>query len=272
MKKRNLIITFFSRWCIYVFFFTAFIFCAHSVYPQSFNEGKTFFASNQPDKAVPFFKKAILEKSAPPVVYNYLGISFLQLADPQQALQAFLDGTKQSGSNKRILYYNAGTAAFLLENYQKAIEYFSYSITADSAYAAAYLNRANTHVRLADYEKAISDYSNYLVLEPDAIQAEKIKNMIQVLNNELVFQKAEAERIAAEEKRIKEEQERLRVEQERLAAEQARIAAQKAAEEEERRRKILEEVSASLQKTESVNLSAGTEGALDYQYEEAELE
>ena len=79
-------------------------------------------------------------------------------------------------------------------------------------------------------------------------------------------------RKAEEAERIKLEEERLNAEKARRAEEDARRAEQLAAEEAERRRKILEEVSASLQAGSSTNVSAGTEGVLDYEYEEAELE
>ena len=92
----------------------------------------------------------------------------------------------------------------------------------------------------------------------------------------------EAERVAQEEQRIKEEAERK--EAERIAAERAaekaeaeRIAAEKAAEEArlaaqreadaERRRKLLEEVAASLQETETTGMNAGSEGVIEYEYE-----
>ena len=79
-------------------------------------------------------------------------------------------------------------------------------------------------------------------------------------------------RKAEEAERIKKEEERLQAERERIAAEKARLEAEKAAAEAERRKKLLEEVSAALQAGSSTNVSAGTEGVLDYEYEEAELQ
>ena len=93
---------------------------------------------------------------------------------------------------------------------------------------------------------------------------------------------AEEARIKEEEARIAEqkaaEEEAARLEAEKQAAlkaaeeEAARAEAERiAAEEAARRRKLLEDVAASLQNTETENMSAGAEGTVEYDYE-TELE
>ena len=111
--------------------------------------------------------------------------------------------------------------------------------------------------------------------------------------NEILRLAEEAARLAEEEKRLAEEMERQRLEQERLEeerrrAEEERLAAEKAAEEErlaaeraaeekrlaeeaERRRKLLEDVANSLHKTDSTNMSSGTEDIIEYE-QESELD
>ncbi len=234
-------------------------------FAQSFTEGEAMFRSNQPELAIPLFQRSLLDGTSKPSVYNYLGISYMQIGDVQKALDTFVEGTAVAGSDRRSLYYNAGNAAYVLRSFDKAKEYFSYAIIADSAYARAYLNRANTSVQLVTYEEAIADYSKYLILDPESEQSDDVKRMIAALQSEMLFQQQEAERLAAEQKRLEEEQKRIEEEQQRLAAE-------KAAEEAARRQRILAEVSASLQAGEATNLSAGTEGGLEYEFEEAELE
>ncbi len=292
-------------------------------FAQSFEEAENLFRSNQPQLAIPLFQRSILDGSAEPTVYNFLGISFMQIGDTQKALDTFTEGMAVAGTNKRSLYYNAGNAAYLLQNYEQAKEYFSFSLVADSGYANAYLNRGNTNVQLTAYQEAIDDYNNYLLLDPASAQADGVRRMIAALQQEIIFQQQEAERIAAEQKRLEEEQKRIEEEQQRIAAEKAaaeaariaeeeriaaeqaaaeaariaeeqrrleeeerriaaekaaaeeearRIAAEQAAAEEARRQQILAEVSASLQAGGATNLSAGSEGGLDYEFEEAELE
>ncbi len=238
----------------------------------AFNEGEFFFRTNQPEKALPLLQKALAQKTREIAVYNYLGTAYIQTGNYKKALEVFLDGAEQSGTDKKSLYYNAGNAAFLLADYTRAQEYFSLSLAADSSWASSYLNRANTHVQLRKYREAIDDYTEYLGLSPDSVQTPEIKRMIAALNDELVFREQEAVRKSEEVERIRREEARLTAERERRAEEQARIAAEKAQAEAERRRKILEEVAASLQAGASTNVSAGTEGVLDYEYEEAELQ
>lgn len=249
-------------------------FFAPRAYAQdsAYAEGEKMFRTNQPEKAIPLLQKALLEKKAAPSVYNYLGTAYMQTGNIRKALDVFLQGIEAAATDKKSLYYNAGNASFLLADYAKAREYFSLSLAADSSWAPSYLNRANTLVYLGKFREAIDDYGNYLVLAPDSVQASEIRRMIGVLNDELAFQEREALRKAEEAERIKKEEERLQAERERIAAEKARLEAEKAAAEAERRKKLLEEVSAALQAGSSTNVSAGTEGVLDYEYEEAELQ
>ncbi len=232
---------------------------------QSFDEGESLFRSNQPELAIPQFQRSLLDGSAKPSVYNYLGIAYMQTGQTQTALDTFVQGTQVAGSDRRSLYYNAGNAAYVLQSYDKAKEYFSYALVADKAFANAYLNRGNTSVQLTSYQEAIDDYKNYLLLDPNSEQYDEVVRMIASLEGEIAFQLQEKERLAAEQKRLEEEQKR-------IEEEQLRLAAEKAAAEEARRQRILAEVSASLQAGEATNLSAGSEGGLNYEFEEAELE
>ena len=105
--------------------------------------------------------------------------------------------------------------------------------TADPSFASPVLNRANSRLSLGEYESALADYKQYLVLDPASSQRREVESMIMALQNEIAYQEQEQERIAAEEERIRAENERLaaeKAEQERIEAE--RIAAERAAEEE----------------------------------------
>ena len=221
---------------------------------------------------LPTFFSLLYGQSTAQTAGQASGSSYEQTGNVKKALEVFLKGASTSGTDKRSLYYNAGNAAFLLADYAKAEEYFSLSLAADASWAPPFLNRGNTNVRLGNYSNAVRDYERYLALDADSAQASEVRRMISALNDQLVFLEQEKLRKAEEAERIKLEEERLNAEKARRAEEDARRAEQLAAEEAERRRKILEEVSASLQAGSSTNVSAGTEGVLDYEYEEAELE
>jgi tetratricopeptide (TPR) repeat protein len=250
---------------------------------NSFEEGERLFSGNRPAEAIPYFQKNLLEVDTNPLVYIYLGVAYMQTGQNTKALDTFIKGTTITGTNKKVLFFNAGNVCFTTQDYNKAIEFYTYAISADSLYAAPYLNRANSNFKLEKYENSISDYTNYLAIEPNSTQKENVQAMINALQNEINTQKENALRLAQEEEKIKAEQERLaaeKAEQDKLAAQkaqeesenQAKLAAEKAAADTARRKKLLEEVAAELQQTESTNLTSGTEGVIEYQETDSDLD
>lgn len=116
--------------CILLFFNFIPVYAQNSgsSFGSPFDEGESLFRSNQPEKAVPFLEKALAEPGVPSAVYNYLGTAYMQTGNPKKALDIFLRGTKVSGTDKKSLYYNAGSTAFLLGDYTQALEYFSFRL------------------------------------------------------------------------------------------------------------------------------------------------
>lgn len=266
--------------------FFSMIFMAYAVNSANYQKGLDFFSVNRPSEAIPYFQQAILEGNPNPDVYNYLGLSYYQCGQLQKSLDTFVLGTQVAMTDKRVLYYNAGNTAFSMGLYDRAEELYSYALAADPSFGGAVLNRAQAHMKQTDYDNAITDYERYLVLVPDSDQAEQIRLLLAALRAEVQKQKAEEERIAQEAERLRIQQEAIEAEKARIAqekaaaeaarkAEEERIAAEaKAAEEAakaaeaERRRKLLEEIAATLQESESINVSAGSDGVISYDYEE----
>ncbi|MBQ1198486.1 MAG: hypothetical protein IIX47_07805, partial [Spirochaetaceae bacterium] len=204
-----------------------------------------------------------LSENTPSSVYNFLGLSYYQVGKYQQSLDTFIKGTTKDNTNKRILYYNAGNTAFAMGNFSLADQYFSFSYAADNNFSSALLNRANTKMKLDQLQNASDDYTQYLIIEPNSPQRPEIERMIALSAGEL--QLREQERIAREQEeiRLKEEQARIAAEMEKQRIEQERLAALEA----ERRKKLLEDIAASLQSADSTNMSAGTDGVMEYEYE-----
>ena len=274
MNIIDTIIASFNSFCIlllkkvftfFLFFFTPFCFAT------TFTDAQEYFIDNDTDLAIQKFEMSLIDGSFEPTIYSLLGVAYLQNGNYEEALEIFIEGTNDIATDKRGLYYNAGNASYLMQDYEKAQEYYDFTLVADPAYTNAYLNRANTKVQLKDYKKAIDDYTLYISMNPETAQAENIGKMIEALENELELQRLEEERKALEEIRLAEEKERLIQEQIRIE-EENRIAAEKAAEEAKRRQAILDQLSSTLDQTQTTNVSAGSEGAVEYEYEEAELE
>ena len=251
-----------------------FVFAAAALFADSFSEGKELFRMNKPLEAIPLLVQALSEENVPPETYIYLGLAYYQTGQLRQSVDTFLAGAEKSGTNKRVLYYNAGNAAFKMGNFSEAEELFSFASAADPNFAGAVLNKANAQLKQDKLEEAAVSYETYLEKKPDAPQADAVKKIIAAISDELNARSREKERLALEAERLKAEEARIaaekearRQEEERLAAERAAAEAERLAAAAERRRQLLEEVSASLQAAGSENISAGTEGVMGYDYE-----
>jgi len=252
---------------------------------DAYETGYSLFSTNKPEEAIPYLETALNDLATPPEVYIYLGIAYYQTGQYVESLDVFRKGLSASGTNKRIIAFNAGNSAYAMRDYATAEEMFSLASVADPAFASPVLNRANARLSQDKLQGALEDYQRYLVLDPYSSQRAEVEAIIRALQGEMVYREQEKERLAQEERRMKEEEERIRAENERLAAEKAeaarkeaeRLAAERAAEEArlaeqraaeaERRRKLLEEVAASLQETETTGMNAGSEGVIEYEYE-----
>lgn len=242
---------------------------------NSSSQGIKLFEQGKGAESIAFLEADINSGTAIPVEYNYLGLAYYQIGNYAKSVEAFKKGCAVSGTNKKLLYFNMGNSYFSMGDFQNALESYSMAIVADSSYAEPVLNKANAEIKLDRLTDAATDYKRYLVLCPQSPQRPQIEKLLSLIDAELAM-RAESEKRAAEEaERLKSEEERIakeRAEQERLAAErraeEERLAAQKRAEEEERRRKLLEDVAASLrQNSETTNMSADAENTLEYDYD-----
>lgn len=255
---------------------------------SDFLRGEELFKQNKAQDSLEFLKRACASQKFPKA-YIYLSLAYFQLGDYKNSLAVCEQGMNVSGTDKKVLAYNAGNTCFVADDYENAEKWYSLAISANSLYSNPVLNRANTRLKLGKIQESIADYKRFLELEPNDKQRPQIEKLLALLDDELVrlaeeenMRKAEEERLKAEEARIAEQRaleeakrkeeeriaaEKLAAEQEALRAEQERLAQEEA----ERRRKLLEDVASSLQNTQTENMSAGAEGTFDYGYE-TELE
>lgn len=252
---------------------------------DAYETGYNLFTTNNPAEAIPYLETALNDLAVSPSVYVYLGIAYYQTGKYPESLDIFKRGLSASGTNKRIIAFNAGNSAYAMRDYATAEEMFSLASVADPAFAAPVLNRANARLSQDKLQGALEDYQRYLVLDPYSSQRAEVEAIIRALQGEMVYREEEKERLAQEEQRMKEEEARIQAENQRIAEEKAeaarkeaeRLAAERAAEEArlaaqreaeaERRRRLLEEVAASLQDTETTGMNAGSEGVIEYEYE-----
>lgn len=207
---------------------------------NAFSRGEEFFVRNKPQEALAYLEAATAEDPAHVRAFLYLAMTYEQLGRIEDAIAVYRKILPRGGAETARIAYNLGNAYYNSGNTSFAAQYYTQAIEADPAYASAYLNRANTLIQTGSLQEAVLDYEFYLSLEPRSPQRSRIEELIALIREEF----AEAER-----RRIREE-------------EAARAEA-------ERKRRLLEEVSASLQAAaeETQGLSAGAEEVQGYEGE-----
>jgi tetratricopeptide (TPR) repeat protein len=214
---------------------------AGRVFSQSaFTRGEELFMQNKPQEALPFLESAVAEDPAHVQAFLYLGIVYQQLDRLDDAIAAYRNILPKGGKETARIAYNLGNVYFAKGNAEFAGQYYTQAIEADPSWSAAFLNRANARIKTGALKEALGDYEQYLVLEPSSAQRSRIEALITFIRGEF----------AAEERR--------------------RIQAEEAARVElDRKKRLLEEVSASLQAAaeDSKGLSAAVEDIQGYEGE-----
>jgi tetratricopeptide (TPR) repeat protein len=202
-----------------------------------FRQGEELFLRNRPAEALGFLERTNIAEPANVPAALYLAMAYEQLGRADNAIDVYRRILPSGGKYTALIaynlgnvYYSKGTAVFAEQFYTRAIE-------TDPGYASAYLNRANTRVKTGALKDAVPDYQLYLTLEPASPKRPRIERLISL------------------------------IEEEEAAAEQRKAAAEAAARAEaERRQRLIDEVSASLQAAaeETQGFTAGSENVTGY--------
>lgn len=191
-------------------------------------QGEQLFMENKPSEAVYILEQVVEGPSPPPKAFYYLGVVYEQLERYEDAVDLYRRALQRPGINRARVLFNMGNNYLHMGDREAAAEAYSRAIEANSEYAPAYLNRANSRVALESYEGALKDYSLYLALEPNSAQRPEIERMMAALRSiieerRIAAEEAERQRQLEEERRRREEEERRRrEEEERRLAEQRR--------------------------------------------------
>lgn len=192
---------------------------------------------NKPNEARIYLENAIVEDPAHVRAFMYLGIVYEQIHRIDEAIVVYRQILSRAGDLTANVAGNLGNAYFKKDNLTEAESLYTQAIQANRNYAAAWLGRANVRLKTGSLQAAITDYEQYLMLDPRSSQRPTIERLISFIRAE--FAEAERRRLIAEE--------------------EARLEA-------ERRQRLLNEVSASLQSAAdaSQGLSSGAENVEGY--------
>jgi tetratricopeptide (TPR) repeat protein len=206
----------------------------------NFAKGQELFMQNKPSEALVYLENSIVEEPTHVEAFLYLGIVYEQMGRTDEAIVVYRQILGRAGALTANVTTNLGNAYFKKGSIAEAEMLYTQALNADMVYALAYLGRANAKMKRNALMEAVSDYEQYLLLDPRAPQRRSIERLIFQIKSEY----AEAER-----KRL-------------VAEEVARLEA-------ERKQRLLDEVSASLQGAAgaSKGLSTGTEDIEGYEGE-----
>jgi len=206
----------------------------------NFTRGEELLMQNQPAQAAPFLESAIADDPARAMTYLYLGIVYEQLGRMDEAIAVYRRILPSAGNLSANVANNLGNVYFLRGNTEEAERFYTQAIGFDPVFSKAYLGRANSRTKGGNLQNAVSDYEQYLTLEPRSRQRSGIEQLISLIR---------AEAASAEMRKL-------------LAEEEARRLA-------EEKRMLLDSVSASLQSAADLSkgISSGAESVEHYEGE-----
>ena len=226
-----------------IFKVVIFIFAGALGFGQSnFSKGQELFMQNKPADAVVYLENSIVDEPTRVEAFLYLGIVYEQMGRTDEAIAVYRQIVSRAGNLTANVTTNLGNAYFKKGAFTEAEMLYTQAMNADMVYALAYLGRANARMKKNALLDAVSDYEQYLMLDPRTTQRRSIEQLILKIKGEY----AEAER-----KRL-------------VAEEVARLEA-------ERKQRLLDEVSASLQGAAGASKGLST-GAEDIEGYEGEFE
>ncbi len=131
------------------------------------------FVKRDPKLAIGYFENAIkANPKSMEALYN-LGILYQENDKPGEALKSYAEMLKIDPKNRYALYNSGYVNLVYLNDYKKAIEYFTSAFESDSTYADALFNRGYAYELSGDYKKAREDFNKVLKLSvnhPKAIE------------------------------------------------------------------------------------------------------
>ncbi|RPJ08792.1 MAG: hypothetical protein EHM28_03310 [Spirochaetaceae bacterium] len=156
--------------------------------PTAFDLGEKYWVENKPEEAKIQFEAALVRDNRNEKIYYYLGIIYEQLANNQKAIETLRNGLLVARSMTHLFYYHIGNNYFTLNDFTLAEKNFTLAIGEDSLFPGAYLNRANSRMKLIQYKPAVEDYKTYLRLDPDSPQRPQIEALIALLEGDIAAQ------------------------------------------------------------------------------------
>lgn len=212
------------------------------------------FQENNPRDAAALFQASIRQGNNIPDVFIYLAYSYEQLGLYDQGITTLQDGLGFSRDKRHLFYFNLGNLYVHKQEFTEALEHYGLAIASKASYAEAYLNRANIRLAGRELDSSLEDYKTFIQVAPDHELVPDVRRMIEAIIGDIQSEetrKLEEARLAT-----------LEAERQKLVALEAE---QRAREEEEQRKALLDSILGNLNDAsdEGGTLGAGTEEISD---------
>ncbi len=128
--------------------------------------------TNNFEKAIEFYKKAININPKNDTSYNNLGGVYASIDEHDKAINEYLKAIDINSQNDTA-YYNMGLSYAKTEEYGKAMDLYTKAIEINPIYENAYYQLALIYEYLKKYEKTIELYKKVIELNPDNKKAKE---------------------------------------------------------------------------------------------------
>ena len=133
----------------------------------------SLFTKKDPAMATAYFENALKADPKSMVALYNLGLLFQENGKPGEALKMYAEMLKINPTNRFALYNSGYVNLVYLQDFTKAIDFFSRAFQSDSTYADALFNRGYAYELSGDLPKARKDYDKVLKISinhPKAIE------------------------------------------------------------------------------------------------------
>jgi len=129
--------------------------------------------------AVSYYQKALHAGAPQSQVYNKLGIAQLQLKDQSGARKSFQQAIRIDPRNANALN-NLGALMCIQRKYKPALRYLKQALELDEGTASFHVNMAEAWVGLSQIDRAMTEYSRAMELDPDVFASSEAGTIAQV--------------------------------------------------------------------------------------------
>jgi tetratricopeptide (TPR) repeat protein len=129
------------------------------------SSGLAYNLTQQYDKAIVDFRKAIELNPKLSEAYNNLGLTYCDAGMLNESMQTLNDAIKIDPKMDKA-YYNMGNTFAKAGDFNKAIEWYNKAVVLNADYSDAYNNIGNSYAAMKDYARAIESYKKVIQINP----------------------------------------------------------------------------------------------------------